>query len=463
MPEPSMPEPPVPPAAEQRPDRPRPAPPSVLIIAYAFPPSGGAGVQRLGKLAKYLPMHGVEPQALTASNPSVPVTDSTLTDDLPAGMRITLARTLEPGYSTKQAAWSADAASSPTLRQRVIRMATAMVRQLAFPDIQVLWLPAAWRALRRLQRSAAAPDAVIISGPPFSPFLLAGTARRRCAVILDYRDEWRLIREQMEMTRSRLSRWFGDRVEAAVLRRADMVTMATDEYRASLLQRFPFVRPDQVVAIPNGFDPSDFPATLRTPPTDRLRLTFAGTVYRVTRPAGLLEAVREVHRREPQLAALLEVQFIGRVVDSERAALDDMRSLGVRTVPYLPHQQLLEELSASHLTMCILDDLPGAENIYPGKIFELMHLGRPCLVLCPEGALSRLVHETELGRCLRPRDVEGITELLIEMLHEFRAGRAPGGPDRPQPIGIERFDRRVTAGQFAEVVRAAIRSRSERR
>ena len=34
-----------------------PAPPSVLIIAYAFPPSGGAGVQRLGKLAKYLPMH----------------------------------------------------------------------------------------------------------------------------------------------------------------------------------------------------------------------------------------------------------------------------------------------------------------------------------------------------------------------------------------------------------------------
>ena len=442
------------------PEQPPPTPPSVLIVAYAFPPSGGAGVQRLGKLAKYLPMHGIEPQALTAANPSVPITDNTLNDDLPAGMRITLARTLEPGYSAKQTAWTANAASRPTLRQRAIRVATSTVRQLAFPDIQVLWLPGAWRALRRLQRSAAAPDAVIISGPPFSPFLLAGTARRRSAVILDYRDEWRLIREQMEMTRSRLSRWFGDRLEAAVLRRADMVTMATEEYRTSLLQRFAFLRPEQVVAIPNGYDPSDFPATLSSPPTDRLRLTFAGTVYRVTRPAGLLQAVREVHRREPQLAALLEVQFIGRVVDSERAALDDMAELGVRTVPYLPHRQLLEELSASHFTMCILDDLPGAENIYPGKIFELMQLGRPCLVLCPQGALSRLVEETRLGRCLRPRDVAGITELLLELLREFQAGQPPGGLDRMEPRGIERFDRRVTAGQFADLIRTAIQSRT---
>ncbi len=91
-----------------------------------------------------------------------------------------------------------------------------------------------------------------------------------------------------------------------------------------------------------------------------------------------------------------------------------------------------------------------------------MHLGRPCLVLCPLGALSRLVEETQLGRCLRPRDVQGITELLIEMLREFRAGRAPGGPGRPESIGIERFDRRVTAGQFADVVRAAMQSRNER-
>ena len=83
-------------------------------------------------------------------------------------------------------------------------------------------------------------------------------------------------------------------------------------------------------------------------------------------------------------------------------------------------------------------------------------------MLCPQGALSRLVEETRLGRCLHPRDVAGITELLIELLREFRAGRAPGGQGLLDPIAIERFDRRVTAGQFADVVRSAIQSRTGR-
>ena len=32
-----------------------------LIVSYAFPPVGGAGVQRVLKLVKYLPAHGIEP------------------------------------------------------------------------------------------------------------------------------------------------------------------------------------------------------------------------------------------------------------------------------------------------------------------------------------------------------------------------------------------------------------------
>ena len=31
------------------------------MLAYAFPPLGGAGVQRTPKFAKYLPEHGWEP------------------------------------------------------------------------------------------------------------------------------------------------------------------------------------------------------------------------------------------------------------------------------------------------------------------------------------------------------------------------------------------------------------------
>ena len=54
-----------------------------LVVAYAFPPVGGAGVQRVAKLVKYLPLYGVTPSVLTVKNPSVPVRDDSLGRDLP--------------------------------------------------------------------------------------------------------------------------------------------------------------------------------------------------------------------------------------------------------------------------------------------------------------------------------------------------------------------------------------------
>ena len=39
----------------------------VLLISYYFPPSGGPGVQRVLKFAKYLPDFGWQPTVLTVA------------------------------------------------------------------------------------------------------------------------------------------------------------------------------------------------------------------------------------------------------------------------------------------------------------------------------------------------------------------------------------------------------------
>ncbi len=44
--------------------------PGVLMIAYYFPPMGGAGVQRTLKFAKYLPEFGWSPHVLTVRDSS---------------------------------------------------------------------------------------------------------------------------------------------------------------------------------------------------------------------------------------------------------------------------------------------------------------------------------------------------------------------------------------------------------
>src|SRR5262245_36317245 len=88
-----------------------------LLVAYSFPPVGGAGVQRMSKLAKYLPMHGVSPQVLTVANASVPLRDDSLAQELPIDLEVVRARTLEPGYATKKVAWEAAADAKPSLEK----------------------------------------------------------------------------------------------------------------------------------------------------------------------------------------------------------------------------------------------------------------------------------------------------------------------------------------------------------
>ena len=59
-----------------------------LIVSYAFPPVGGAGVQRVTKFVKYLPEFGWDSTVLTVENPSVPVLDQSLVGDVPRSTQI---------------------------------------------------------------------------------------------------------------------------------------------------------------------------------------------------------------------------------------------------------------------------------------------------------------------------------------------------------------------------------------
>jgi glycosyltransferase involved in cell wall biosynthesis len=240
-------------------------------------------------------------------------------------------------------------------------------------------------------------------------------------------------------------------LEQAVLKRAHAVTTATEEFRQALLERFTFLDPARVHAIPNGYDPDDFPDPLPQPPDDRLVLGYTGTVFRLTSAQGLLGALALLHEREPELARGLEVRFAGRIVDTENVHFAGSERLGVRRLGYLEHARAVEELARSHVALCILDDVSGVERIYPAKIFEIMRVGRPCLALTPEGALARLVRRHRLGQVLPPRDHAAIAQTLAEMLRSFRSAASVAHA----PIDIEGFDRRVQAGRFAEVFRQA--------
>ncbi|MEM9487719.1 MAG: glycosyltransferase [Myxococcota bacterium] len=432
-----------------------------LLVCYFWPPTGGVAANRVLKLSKYIPVHGVEATVLTSANPSVPLIDNSLMRDIRPELEVLRARTLEPSYGVKAAAWKSSTTDKPSLRQRAVSTAASLFKSALVPDPQLLWQPDAQRVLAQRMLSSQADDVVFISGPPFSQFLLAPLIhllrRKKTAVVLDYRDEWVTYRSTYEMM-GKVGALIGDPMERTLIRFAHGVTTATEAFRQNLLEQFPFLDPDAVRAIPNGYDPDDYSDGLPSPTGDRFVITYAGTIFKLTSARGLLGAIRRLHRDDPELAKLLEVRFIGRIVDSEADAFEGMDDLGVVRMGFIPKAEVIPALAGSHMVGCFLDDVPGAERIYPGKVFELMYLRRPCLTLAPPGALADLATAHKIGPVIAPRDEVAIASCLAEQLRAFRDGTYKV---TSEPHDIERYHRRAQAGEFTEVFRQALdRARS---
>ena len=242
-------------------------------------------------------------------------------------------------------------------------------------------------------------------------------------------------------------------MERGVLHCAHAVTVASDAFRDQLLQRFRFLDPERVVTIVNGYDPDDYPSGLlesSRPPDDRFVITYAGTIFKQTSPPRLIGALRRLRECEPELSRLLTVRFFGRIVDTEVDTFAGSETLGVERHGFIDRDQVFPALAASHMTLCLLDTMPGAERIYPAKVFELMMVDRPCLTLAPEGVLTALARRHQLGPVLAPRDEAGIAELLGRVLRDWRTGRFSC---RSTAVDVARYHRRATASQFAQLFR----------
>jgi len=68
----------------------------VLIITYYWPPAGGPGVQRWLKFAKYLPDFDVQPIVYVPENPTYPIIDTDLEQEVSERVIILKKKIIEP-------------------------------------------------------------------------------------------------------------------------------------------------------------------------------------------------------------------------------------------------------------------------------------------------------------------------------------------------------------------------------
>lgn len=404
----------------------------LLLISYLFPPMGGIAVQRALSFAKFLPDNGFEVHVLRAKNAAGPVIDPALLSQVPASVRIHDSFAPEVPFHFRQRLWrilsdwkslfrrTGSKPADETLNRRP-SLPARVLRRILCPEPEILWFPFAYMAARRVVEEHDI-DIVMVTAPPFSAFLVGNALKRRfprLKLVQDFRDEWiEYYLNNNEFQGGEATRRRALEIEAETVRLADLVIAVTHSSRAAIQGRYPDQPAAKFAVVSNGYDPDLFKAFHARPHgRDKILVTHVGTVYHNSSPRPFFEAVR---RLAPALRDRLDIRFIGRVAESERAVIENA---GPRVSHYafMPQREAVRHMEETDFLLLVLTD-----NIsIPGKVYEYLATGKPIVALSPPGGeVERLMAETGAGFCVDPGDIDAIA----------RAGQGDRRPWRGQDL-----------------------------
>lgn len=274
------------------------------------------------------------------------------------------------------------------------------------------------------------PDAVMVMSPPL-PLGVAGwlaAASRRAPFVFNIQDVFPDVAVELGAITDRRVIAAASWLERFLYRRADAVTVLSDDLRDNVAGKLGSHRPERVRVIPNFVD------TERIAPADpensyRQEYGLSGrTVVMYAGNVGLsqsLDLVVEAARRRRDDG---DVVF---VVNGGGSALEGLkeRAAGLpnlRFVPMQPRERLPEVLAAGDLHLVPLRTGLARSSV-PSKLYSILAAGRPVLASVDAGTeVATTIDRAEAGVAVPPEDPDAFCAALDELLAD-PAGRAAMG------------------------------------
>ena len=432
----------------------------VLIITYYWPPSGGSGVQRWLKMAKYLPEHGWQPVIYTAEGAEYPVEDPSLEKDVNPETEVIRRPITEPysfykkflGMKKEQKVKSSFIDETGNKQGWKERLSVWIRGNFFIPDARCWWVKPSVRYLKTYLKEHPV-DAVISTGPPHSMHMIAMKLKEDLGIpwMADFRDPWT---EMDYYSKLRLTRWADrkhHRLEHEVLTKADKVVTVSRDWAS----RLDMLGATEAVAIYNGFDREE---THRQPSTlpKEFTLTYIGVLSKAQNPENLWEALGELAKENDGFDKQLKINMIGQIDISATTSIEkNGLTQHVTFTPYIPHDQVVIAQQNTILLLLLLlpDSEVRAKGLLTGKLFEYLASGRPILCIGPEdGDAARIISEANAGTTVSFEHKERMKEAIKAFYQQHIAS---GLPDN-ESADLERYTRKALAGDYTHLLERII-------
>jgi len=256
----------------------------------------------------------------------------------------------------------------------------------------------------------------------------------------------------------RLTRRIYQWIERQAIRRGSRFIFTAPSTVGMYLKRYPALRPDQCLLLPNGYDESDFEDLVSQHIVhDQMRLLHSGLIYPWERdPRPFFRALARL-KAEGQISSntlSIDLRACGAEADFQK----DVEELGIQDLvhflPALPYRASLQD--AAEADCLLLLQAGCCDHQIPAKAYEYLRLNKPILALTTHsGDTAGLLNGAGGATIVDIANDSAIHAALPKFLAEVRAGTHP----LPAPANYRSYSRRAQAKRLAESMSEVMTSR----
>ena len=403
----------------------------VLLIAYYFPPLGGAGIARPLALWNHLPSNGYECHILTVKPVAYRVWEPELLEGMPQES-IYRSNSWDP-----QRVMYMLGIRTPSKKAHALGASTS---KWFYPDNKRGWIRPA-TALGRTLLSNRKYDAIISTSPPISSHFIARTLAREFNIpwFADFRDKWSIrdVEDVFEGHDRLIQR--GNAFLSDVRATAEQITTVNKSVAD-------YIGKGEVIE--NSYD-SQLAGRWRTRVESfTFNIGLFGTFNEMFPIDPLLQIISQLPNRDKEKIRLVQVGDVDKEWLQVQLAKYNFETK-CDMLGFKPRRTAIDFLGN-----CSMFYMGGASvkelGLTHGRIFTLLASGRPLIAYThPKSEVARLIEQSGNGLIFGADSVGDAVEFLRERVSRFE--RAPEVFECPPPFA-RRFSDTEMVRRFAELL-----------
>ena len=390
----------------------------VLIITYYWPPSGGAGVQRWMKFAKYLSKMNVETFVLTVDPKfaTYPQIDESLLKEIPKSIKVYHAKSFELYSVYKKLSPNKEVPYGGFVNSKKVNFTEKVLRfvrgNFFLPDPRRGWNKFAIKMAKEIIRINNI-ETIITTSPPHSTQLIGLKLKKQLDInwVSDFRDPWTDIFYYKQLYPTRIADLINKKLEKKVISNADKIITVSNDFKRLLFSKVNDSE-HKIEVIPNGFDSDDFNGITVDPNKELFFVSHIGTVAKNYDIEGLITAIQHL---PGEIKSKIRIRFIGKVAPEiiqlfNQAGLDT----NIELIGYVTHSKAIQYMFSSDILLLLTPKELNNEGIVPGKFFEYLASNKPILALVAKHSdVAKIINETKSGVISDSSDFKEIESFLL--------------------------------------------------